>query len=263
MASEALQKQSAFGELDRVLNKGVAQLAAALPRMGQASAEMHLARAQRAIRCALTLTKATPKLLECSQASIVGSLLQACQLGLELDTVLGQAYLIPRKIKGVPTCQMQVGYKGFIELAYRSGLVRYISAAVVYKCDAFEYRLGSSPMLNHTPALEVLEPGPEVCAWACAYYRDGSTQWEIAGARRIATAEKASRAGDTSPWRTDREAMVRKTAIRELAKLMPQCPDLVRAAGYDEQVESGHAPPQPKLEDFGETIEAESEAVPS
>lgn len=54
--------------------------------------------------------------------SFLAALMNAAQLGLEPNTPLGQAYLIPYKNKSVLECQFQIGYKGLIDLAYRNFL---------------------------------------------------------------------------------------------------------------------------------------------
>lgn len=51
--------------------------------------------ADRIARIALTAVRTTPKLLDCDQFSFLAALMQSAQLGLELNTGLGQAYLIP------------------------------------------------------------------------------------------------------------------------------------------------------------------------
>ncbi len=72
---------------------------------------------ERFTRMALTAISVNPKLAECTPQSFMGALMNAAQLGLEPNTPLGQAYLIPyenkRKIKGewtkVPEVQFQLG----------------------------------------------------------------------------------------------------------------------------------------------------------
>ena len=76
---------------------------------------------ERFTRMALTAVSVNPKLAECTPRSFMGALMNAAQLGLEPNTPLGQAYLIPFKNKGVMEVQFQIGYKGLIDLAYRSG----------------------------------------------------------------------------------------------------------------------------------------------
>ena len=103
---------------------------------------------ERFSRIALTAINGNPKLQEAcvkSPMTFLGALMTAAQLGLEPNTPLGQAYLIPynntRKVDGafvkVPEVQMQIGYKGLIELAYRSGEVTNIYAEVVYENDKY------------------------------------------------------------------------------------------------------------------------------
>ena len=65
---------------------------------------------ERFTRMALSALNTTPKLKECTQISFLSALLNAAQLGLEPNTPLGQAYLIPYKNKGVMECQFQIGY---------------------------------------------------------------------------------------------------------------------------------------------------------
>ena len=60
-------------------------------------------------RMALTAVAQNPKLGDCSPASFCGAMLQAAQLGLEPNTPLGQAYLIPFRNKGQMEAQFQLG----------------------------------------------------------------------------------------------------------------------------------------------------------
>ena len=71
---------------------------------------------ERFTRMALSALNTTPKLQECTQMSFLAALMNAAQLGLEPNTPLGQAYLIPYNNKGVLECQFQIGYKGLIDL---------------------------------------------------------------------------------------------------------------------------------------------------
>ena len=65
-------------------------------------------------RMALSAINNTPKLGECTPMSFFAALMNAAQLGLEPNTPLGQAFLIPYKNKGVLECQVQLGYRGLI-----------------------------------------------------------------------------------------------------------------------------------------------------
>ena len=106
---------------------------------------------ERFTRMALSALNTTPKLKECTQISFLAALMNAAQLGLEPNTPLGQAYLIPFSNKGTMECQFQIGYKGLIDLSYRNPQMQIISAQVVYENDDFEYELGLNPKLVHRP----------------------------------------------------------------------------------------------------------------
>ena len=119
---------------------------------------------ERFSRIALTAVSGNPKLQEAvvkSPMTFLGALMTAAQLGLEPNTPLGQAYLIPynnsKNVNGhwvkVPEVSFQLGVKGLTELAYRSGEVTSIYAEVVYENDKFEYELGLDPKLKHIPAM--------------------------------------------------------------------------------------------------------------
>ena len=88
---------------------------------------------ERFTRMVLTALSSSPKLQACTPMSFMGAMMQAAQLGVEPNTPLGQAYLIP--YGGV--CQFQLGYKGLIDLAYRSGEVSSIQAHEVHENDVF------------------------------------------------------------------------------------------------------------------------------
>ena len=75
---------------------------------------------ERFTRIAVSALSTTPKLQDCHPMTFIGAMMTAAQLGLEPNTPLGQAYLIPfwnGKSKRME-CQFQLGYKGMIDLAY-------------------------------------------------------------------------------------------------------------------------------------------------
>ncbi len=102
---------------------------------------------ERFSRMVLTAITKTPKLGECTPQSFIGSMLTAAQLGLEPNTPLGQAYLIPYG----NSCQFQIGYKGLLELAHRSGEIKTLEARCVYENDEFNIEYGLNPNLIHKP----------------------------------------------------------------------------------------------------------------
>lgn len=200
------------------------QLALALPR--------HIP-VDRMLRVVVTALRRTPKLQQCHQASLLGSIMTCGQLGLEPNDPRGLAYLIPYKDE----CQLIIGYRGYIELAMRSGMVKGIQALAVYARDHFEYEEGLDPKLVHRPYMGAEEPGEVVAAYAIATMPNDVKAVAVLPRRDIERARKASsavKAGRASPWDEWYPEMAVKTAIRRLAKRMPQSPEFARALEADE-----------------------------
>lgn len=208
-----------------LLTKMKPQLSVALPR--------HLS-ADRMLRIATTSIRRTPKLLACSQQSLLGAIMQAAQLGLECDGVLGHAYLVPFRDE----VQLIVGYKGLIDLARRSGQLSTIYARVVHAKDQFEFSYGLSESLEHIPARDA-DPGEIVAVYAVARLKDGGMQFEVMTAAEVGKIRERSRAKDDGPWVTDPEEMHKKTVLRRLCKMLPASVELARAVALDERADIG------------------------
>lgn len=187
---------------------------------------------ERMCRVALTTIRRTPQLLKCTPQSLVAAIVECSSLGLELD-VRGQAYLVPYK----DTVTLIPGYKGLMDLAYRSGRVSAIYAETVCENDEFSFRLGLDPTLEHTPCLE--ERGALRAVYAVAKLRDGDTQFVVMGRGDVEKVKKASSASKNGPWVQWEEEMWKKTAIRRLCKYLPLSPEIQRAIAIDESADAG------------------------
>lgn len=177
-----------------------------------------------------------PKLADCSTISIVDALTTCAQLGLSPSGRLGSAYLIPYKEK----CTLVIGYRGYVDLAYRSGDVASFHAEVVYEKDSFRHSEGLSPVLQHVRT-EENEPGPLRAVYAIARMKDGSVSHVVMLRREVLVIKGRSRASSDGPWVTDEAEMWKKTAIRRLIKLLPLSParakDLYRAEEAEREQE--------------------------
>src|SRR6266567_377007 len=137
----------------------------------------------------MTEIRRTPKLLECSPESLLGAMMLAAQLGLEPGP-LGQVYLVPFKRQ----VEFVVGYRGYIDLAYRSGQVKDVAAALVHEGDEFSYQYGTTPKLLHVPEGPAGEREIEA-AYAVARLRTGGTVFVVTYGDDWEKARKASAAG--------------------------------------------------------------------
>lgn len=187
---------------------------------------------ERFTRITLTALSTNPKLAECTHNSFLGAMMTAAQLGVEPNTPLGQAYLIPYRNHGKLECQFQLGYKGLIDLAYRSGEVKTIQAHTVYENDDFSYELGLEPKLHHVPAKA--ERGKPVYFYAVFHTKDGGYGFEVMSYEDVeAHAKRYSKAYSSGPWQTNFEEMAKKTVLKRVLKYAPLKSDFVRAVSAD------------------------------
>lgn len=192
---------------------------------------------ERFTRITLSALSTNPKLAQTTPKSFLGAMMTAAQLGLEPNTPLGQAYLIPFKNKGVLECQFQLGYKGMLDLAYRSGEVSVIQAHTVYENDTFEYELGLDPKLKHIPAKE--NRGDAVYFYGVFRTKDGGYGFEVMSVedvRKHAKKYSQSYSGAYSPWTTNFEEMGKKTVLKKALKYAPMKSDFVRGIVQDETI---------------------------
>lgn len=192
---------------------------------------------ERFTRIALSALNNTPALQKCTPMSFLAALMNAAQLGLEPNTPLGQAYLIPYKNKGNLECQFQIGYKGLIDLAYRNGQMQTIQAQAVHENDHFEYEYGLEPKLVHRPAQT--DKGEIVYFYGIWKSVTGGFGFSVMSKSDMDIyARTYSKAFDSSysPWKTNYEEMAKKTVIKQALKYAPIKTDFQRALSTDESI---------------------------
>lgn len=194
---------------------------------------------ERFTRITLSALSSNPDLQGTTPASFLGAMMTAAQLGLEPNTPLGQAYLIPYKNKGTLECQFQLGYRGMIDLAYRSGEVQIIQAHIVYANDKFDFSFGIDPKLNHVPALG--ERGEATHVYAMFRTKDGGYGFDVMtidDVRRHAAKYSKSYNSSYSPWNTNFEEMAKKTVLKRVLKYAPLKSDFARAVAADGSIKT-------------------------
>jgi recombination protein RecT len=194
---------------------------------------------ERFTRITLSALSSNPALANTTPNSFLGAMMVAAQLGLEPNTPLGQAYLIPFKNKGVLECQFQLGYKGLIDLAYRSGAVTVIQAQTVYENDTFSFEYGLEPDLKHLPARA--DRGAPSWFYAVFKTKDGGFGFEVMSvedARAHAARYSQSWNSSHSPWKTNFEEMAKKTVLKRVLKYAPLKSEFMRGLSADETVKT-------------------------
>jgi len=185
-------------------------------------------------RIALTAVSSTPALAGCDPMSFVGALMQSAALGLEPNTPMGQSYLIPFRNtkKGIVECTFQIGYKGLIELAHRSGEMQSIEARCVYENDDFEFEYGLNGKLEHKPAMQ--NRGELIAVYATYHLVNGGYGFEVMSVDDIkAHAKKFSKTSGFGPWVDNFEEMARKTVLKKLLKYAPLKVEVAQALTAD------------------------------
>lgn len=111
-----------------------------------------------------------PKLLNCTRNSVMGSLLQCAVLGLE-PGIGGQCWILPFKEKRdgqfVDVANFVMGYRGFIALGRRSGIISHCEAVSVHQNDTFEFQEWPRSLVHKS--FRGGDRGPTIGAYSIAH----------------------------------------------------------------------------------------------
>lgn len=265
-----------------MLEKRIGEIANALPKGWDE---------KRFVRIALTAISSNPKLAQAcalSPATFLGSMMNAAQLGLEPNTPMGKAYLLPYNNidkntgKKTPMVQFQIGVYGYIDLAFRSGLVKSITAEVRYKRDYWEYEKGINEKLKHIPYDEG-DPGEAVGYYAVIHMKDtinpDGTKTEGAvitaympkyrvmeHAKRFSKSYNRKTGTFSGPWASDFDAMAKKTVLLQALKYAPKASEDVtfaKAFNMDNTVRDGISKDATTIKTEGIFADASASDAPS
>lgn len=233
-------------QISYLLTQRKAEIAKMLPK--------HL-NAERLLKVAQIAATTTPALAKCDVASLVGAIGQCAQIGLEPNTVLGHAYLVPFNTKRkdaqgverwVNSVQVIIGYKGLIDLARRSGQIISIAAHEVCEHDEFDMVYGLDEKLTHKPSMG--ERGEVIGFYAVAKLKDGGHAFEFMSRHQVEKIRDGSQGWQQAvkfkkqanhPWQAHFVELGRKTVIRRLSKFLPLSIEFQTASALDEMAETG------------------------
>lgn len=182
---------------------------------------------ERIMRTVIVACEQNPYLLHNKfRSSLLQSAMSAAVLGLEVDGLTGQGYLVPFKSKA----QFLTGYKGFVSIAARAG--RTIDGFVVREGDGFEFDEPSGEVI-HKRKLGNESSRQIIAAFAISRGVNQPTLLRVMSIDEIMEVrnnsagwkayQKKKTAGEWSSnvWGTDPAAMIRKTPIRRLSNNIP------------------------------------------
>lgn len=225
------------------------------------------------IRTALTAINSNPDLAECTQDSLLAAIMNSAQLGLEFNTPLGEAYLIPYKDKknGITTVNFQLGYQGLLKLAYNTGQFKRITAREVRANEAFDFDYGTGE-ISHKPCLTG-DSGDVIGYYAIYQTKDGgqdvfymSKEDARAYGLKYSVPFKKYNKG---PWIDNFDAMAKKSALIQVLKYAPKAIEsqaLVQATNFDNANFSGSKKTVDNHYDFEvdyEVVEEEEKEAPA
>lgn len=181
---------------------------------------------ERLTRLGINAASRNPKLFECDPMTLVGAIVNCAALGVE-PNLIGHAYIIPfwnGKTKRMEA-QFQLGYKGAIDLARRSGELKQLYSHEVYEGDDFRYSYGLNKDLVHVPGGET-DPAKVTHVYAVYHLKDGGSDFVVMSREQIEEHRnrftKSQKDGRVfGPWADHFIEMAKKTVIIRLLKTAP------------------------------------------
>ncbi len=197
------------------------------------------------VRAAISEISRSEKLQMATPASMLGAVMLAAQLKLEIGPALGHFWLTPRQESYKDengqwqkkwVCLPIVGYQGLIELAYRSGRVGKIETLLVREGDFFEYGANSERgrYFDWRPASrDGSRPWTDVIV--TAQILGGGVVWETMA--KDAILARRPQGWEKGPWKSHEPEMARKTLVREVSPYLPKSTEFGLAVQVTREVE--------------------------
>lgn len=186
------------------------------------------------VRAVLSEITKQPKLMSADPKTVLGGVMLAAQLRLEIGAGMGEFWLTPRRDKGKDICLPIIGFQGLVKLALRSEFVTNVQAFIVRDGDDFTYGADAERgMFYEWRPRDFEEDRTPIGVVATAKMRAGGTTWVYLTAGQVISRRPSY--WESTPWKTHQDEMWKKTAVRALAKYLPKSTDLGRAIEADEQ----------------------------
>ena len=207
-----------------------------------------------------------PHLAVCEPKSVIASAFVAATLDLPIDKNLGFAHLVPYKDKGKSICQFQMGYKGFMQLAFRTGQYRHFNDCVIPAGVFVSHNELTGELVldwskhDHTKDNEA--PAGYAVFWRTNQGFEKTVYWSLAKVEAHARRFSKSFGKDSSPWTTQFNAMALKTVIKAaLSKYGIMSIEMQGAIIHDQgaQADIGETVTHPDSALFGEAVEEETD----
>lgn len=183
---------------------------------------------------AAMIINGSEQLQECTTGSKLAAVMQVANIGLSLNPVRKEAYLVTRYIRGKgKVAHLEPSYQGLVKLITDTGSVTSVYSHLVHDGDEFEVSLGTETKITHKPKFKNKSI---THVYAVAVLKDGSKQIEVMDVddvneiREISESYKAFKDGRVRScvWVDHYGEMARKTVIRRLVKYLPKTDEFNR-----------------------------------
>lgn len=182
---------------------------------------------ERFARIAMSALNRVPKLMECTQQSVLKCLMDLSAFGLEPDG--RNAHLIPYG----KDCTLIIDWKGLVALAKRNGDVKAWQAFDVCERDEFSWENG---IVRHRINYREDRGEPE-CYYSMVTLADGSVSYEVMTKAEVDKVRKISKAANNGPWVSFYGEMAKKTVIRRHSKQLDLSPQVQEAIAAGDELE--------------------------
>ena len=176
-------------------------------------------------------------------SSMFASILAGAEIGLIPSDMLGQFYLIPRRIENRMTVTPMIGYKGLVNIILRSGEVTKVHTECVYEGDEFEPIYGLEPNIIHKPNFSKPRSSETLkFVYAVAKLKSGDYQFCVLSKNDIIKIQSLSRYNNELYFNDKKDPnmwMVKKTALMQLSKMLPKDYYGNKAVELDNRFEGG------------------------
>lgn len=184
--------------------------------------------AQREISFALQHIANSPQLQKCSIQSLQSAVFNIANIGLSLNPVSKQAYLVPKWDKAAQSyvAKLEPSYVGLAKTLTDCGAVKSINTQLVYRNDFFESDLAAGWIKHTPPGFD--NRGDLIGCYSLAVLPDGKTFPEMMSLKEAHEIRERSdsyaseKTRQYSPWETSFGEMFRKSVIRRLYKYLPR-----------------------------------------
>ena len=178
----------------------------------------------------LQVVNGNSALKRCEPASIFNAAAMAAVLGFPINSNFGDAYILPYGNKA----QFQIGYKGFIQLAIRSGEYKTIGSTPIYEGQI----VSNNPLTGYVFNFDIPRNGKTIGFAASFTLKNGFEKTIYMTTEEIIQhGKKYSKTFSSGPWKTDFEAMATKTIVKLLiSKYGPKSLEMQQAVNSDQSI---------------------------